>query len=70
MRGDSAEIRCPFYRQHTRSTINCEGIVPDSLSLQSYFPFESKCRLHLDLHCKAIDGAGCAIYRVLMDKYI
>lgn len=68
MRGEKAVVQCPFYRNHTRWTINCEGVLPET-SVSTCFENESRRRLHMDICCNEIDGGNCSIYRAIMRKY-
>lgn len=69
MAGSTVNIKCPFYHKHTSWTISCEGLMTEASSSTTYFVSEAAKRLYMDLHCNTVDGAGCPLYRAIMQKY-
>lgn len=61
------DAKCPFFCTHTKDTIICEGIIPDS---RDSLRFEGKNgkKIQYAVFC-CWNYANCERYRALMEKY-
>lgn len=61
------EVKCPFFKEHTKKGITCEGLTEDSIIKLCFLSTESK-----DLQARVFCNTkyqNCEIYRMLEKKY-
>lgn len=73
-RGITADIQCPFFRSLGTSRpepvklIVCASPVKGAASVSLRFESLSRRYSYILWHCKAVDGAGCPLYRAIMEE--
>ena len=73
-RGIAADIKCPFFRSLGTSRpepvklIVCASPVSGAASVSLRFESLSRRYSYVLWHCNEIDGAGCPLYRVIMEE--
>lgn len=60
-------IKCPFYKEETKNTIKCEGVV--SVALQNNFRGTKDKKVFRKKHC-CKDYENCPLYSLINIKYI
>jgi hypothetical protein len=63
---DSYKVRCPFFRDITKNTLRCEGIISETIT--NNFALRSKNREHQLKYCQT-DYEECPLYKILIKKY-
>ena len=61
------DIICPFYKEHIKCQISCEGITDDSL-IKLWFNSPKAKAFHQEVYCEN-RYKYCEIYRMLEKKY-
>ena len=62
-----ADAVCPFFRDHRKSSIGCEGILPGSVLRSEYQGREEREKQYKIYCCE--NYRYCEIYRAIKEKY-
>lgn len=66
MQYGSEKVKCPFYKEDTKNSIRCEGVI--SIACSNNFEAAEKKRQHLELYCEK-EYEKCPHAKVLYEKY-
>ena len=59
-------VQCPFYKNESKNSIRCEGVI--SITCSNNFNTSTEKKKHLEKHC-CDKYEDCEIYKVVCKKY-
>lgn len=62
-----SDVKCPFFREQTKRSISCEGIIDESI-LKLWFEDKKTKDRHSEIFC-CNRYCNCEIYSMLEKKY-
>ncbi len=62
------DVKCPFFKQWTSTSVTCESIMDEVLSIRLTFPREYEKTNFVRENCCQINPM-CEVYRLLKEKY-
>lgn len=63
----SSGVRCPYYKDESKNSIRCEGIV--SCSVVNNFSVSGDKKAYMQKFCRQDSFASCIIYKAVNEKY-
>ncbi len=61
------DARCPFFCAHTRESVVCESVIPDSRARISFMDLTMKKRHYALFCCDKYEN--CEMYRAVQENY-
>ncbi len=61
------DAQCPFFSAHTRDSVFCESMIPDS-HVKLHFDSVQKKKLHYEVFC-CCRYKNCELYEAIMKTY-
>ena len=64
---NSSDAQCPFFRAHTKESVICEGVIPDSQSVVRFEDEKSKQTQYSIFCCWRYQN--CEMYQAVQNRY-